>query len=82
MVGDLIVQFWNSNAAAVLRNGTDGRYQIIGRTLIVKDLYDFDWDTPRNRDLFQTNSSNTVDLAMNLTTLARLSLDSVQLGNH
>jgi hypothetical protein len=82
MVGDLIVQFWNSNAAAVIRNGTDGRYQIIGRTLIVKDLYDFDWDTPGNWDLFQMNSSNTIDLAMNLTTLTRLSLDSVQLGHH
>lgn len=52
MVGDLIVQFWNSNAAAVIRKGTDGHYQIIGRTLIVKDLYDFDWDALRNWDLF------------------------------
>ena len=79
-VGDLIVQFWNTNTAAVLRNGTDG-LQIIGRPLIVKDLDDFDFDIPRNRALFQANSSDTIDLAMSLTTLTRLSLDSVQLGN-
>lgn len=78
--GDLIAQYWNTNAAVVLRNGTNGNLETIGRALIVRELYDFDWDAPRDIALFQ-NASNTVDLAMSLSTLTRLSLDSVYLDH-
>ncbi|KAG4439850.1 hypothetical protein IFR05_004663 [Cadophora sp. M221] len=81
-VGDKLVQFSNTNSVAVVRNGTDGEYEIIGRALIVKDLNEFDWDTPRNRALFQADLSHTIDLLMSVSTLTKLSLDSVQLGNH
>jgi hypothetical protein len=80
MVGDLICQFWNSNAAAIIRVGTDSMYHVIGRALIVQNPESFEWDVPRNRTTFRLPSSNTVDLPLDLTTLTRLTLDSVQLG--
>jgi hypothetical protein len=81
MVGDLICQLWNSNAAAVVRLGTDGMAHIIGRALIVQNLDNFGWDVQRNRTIFRLPSSSTIDLRMDLTTLTRLTLDSARLGN-
>jgi hypothetical protein len=80
MVGDLICQFWNSNAAVVVRLGTDGMPHVIGRALIVQDLDNFEWDVPRNRTIFRLLSSSTIDLTLDLITLTRLTLDSVRLG--
>jgi hypothetical protein len=81
MVGDLICQLWNSNAAVVVRLGTDSMTHIIGRALIVQNLDSFEWDVPRNRTIFRLPSSSTIDLRMDLTTLTRLTLDSARLGN-
>ena len=80
MVGDLICQFWNTNAAAVVRPGTDGMLHIIGKALFVQDLNSFEWDVPRNRTIFRLPSS-TIDLTLDLTTLTQLTLDSVRLGD-
>jgi hypothetical protein len=41
IVGDLICQFWNSNAAAIIRVRTDGIYHVIRRALIVQNPESF-----------------------------------------
>jgi hypothetical protein len=81
IVDDLICQFWNSNAAVVVRLGTDGIAHIIGRALIVQNLDSFEWDAPKNRAIFRLPSSSKINLRMDLTTLTRLTLDSARLGS-
>ncbi|KAH7017178.1 heterokaryon incompatibility protein-domain-containing protein [Ilyonectria destructans] len=75
---DLIIQFWGSNSVLVVRNGTDGHHDFIGRALIVKDD-DFDWDSPRDSEFFQGDSSPAIDLEVSFANLTLLSLDGVQL---
>ncbi|KAL5312856.1 hypothetical protein ACEPPN_019282 [Leptodophora sp. 'Broadleaf-Isolate-01'] len=91
--GDLICQFWNSNACAVLRRPTpagrfsrfwttkftEPRYELVGRAAIVSTGGDVDWDVPKDKDRFKDTSSVAVELALSLTDLTRLSLDTVNL---
>ncbi|CAM1511753.1 Fc.00g092660.m01.CDS01 [Cosmosporella sp. VM-42] len=76
--GDLIVQFWGSNAALVIRRGMEEQYRLIGRALVVRSD-GFDWDAPKEKNDFLDTSSATVELQLRLTELTMLSLDSIKL---
>ena len=75
--GDVIVQFLDSDAALVVRSRVDGGYQLVGRALVVKG-YEFDWDRPRDRTLFQPNSSVSLELSLDIVTLTSLTLDTLR----
>jgi Heterokaryon incompatibility protein (HET) len=78
-VGDLIVQFWNSNASAVFRRSGVGHYHVIGRAGIVKRGDTHDFDVPLEKESFDTNAAGGIDLSMDIAMLTRLSLDTVDL---
>jgi hypothetical protein len=83
--GDLICQFWNSNACAVLRKTNPGlrpQYEIVGRAAIVSRDESVDWEVTIDKVRFATSglfNSNIVDLPVSLMTITRLSLDTVNL---
>ncbi|KAH0538176.1 hypothetical protein FGG08_005234 [Glutinoglossum americanum] len=77
--GDFLCQFWNSTASALLRQGADGTYRVIGRLGIVGDGEAIDWDMPMDRDAFSQTSKGATDLTIDILTLTRLSLDTVNL---
>ncbi|KAE9376518.1 hypothetical protein N431DRAFT_435819 [Stipitochalara longipes BDJ] len=77
VVGDTICQFWNSSASAVLRQDADGFYQVIGRAGIVQYGESTDWDVPLHNDIFEEQLGRAVDLVVDIVTLTRLSLDTV-----
>lgn len=77
--GDLIVQFWNSNSALVVRRGQDGSLNPIGRALVVR-AGGFEWNIPKSKEMFREGSPNAVDLWVSLANLTALSLDSMKLG--
>jgi hypothetical protein len=79
-VGDIICQFWNSSASAVLRQRANGDYDIIGRASIVREGENIDWDVPTRSDIFSRSSEGAVDLRMDITMLTRLSFNTVILG--
>lgn len=83
-VGDFIVQFWNSSASAVVRReGLRPKYQIIGRSAIVKEGNANNFDVPLEREPFYATASRkvggTIDLQMDIENLTQLSLDTVNL---
>jgi hypothetical protein len=78
-VGDLVCQFWNTNTAAVIRKRSDGLYHIIGRAVVIRQLTHPGWDVPRNKAMFRSWSSSSVDLNIDLATLTLLTLDSIEL---
>jgi hypothetical protein len=52
MPGDIICQFWNVEAAAVLRPHGNGSYRYIGRAAIVGNTEE--WDKPTNLNSFNS----------------------------
>lgn len=76
-VGDILCQFWFSNAVAVLRRTAAGGYDVVGRAVMVRDGNKADWDVPTDRGLFQPSSLASVVLSLDIETLTRLSLDTV-----
>jgi len=78
-VGDKIVQFWNSSASAVVREESKGKYELIGRAGVIKDRESDDWDVPLDQSLFGVNSSSAVEVEMDIMTLTKLTLDTVDL---
>ncbi|CAI6331667.1 unnamed protein product [Periconia digitata] len=89
--GDVVVQFWNSRACAVVRemphssgglreeDPTPPRYELIGRASIVTSGTDADWDVPRDKRAFGLFSRDVLNLNVTLDELTRLSLDTVNL---
>lgn len=84
--GDFIVQFWNSNACAVLRKAKGGfrpRFEIVGRASIVGRDENADWDVPADKTRFAKrgifNQGKVIDLPVSMRTLTLLSLDTVNL---
>lgn len=76
-VGDTICQFWNSSASAVLRQDIDGVYHVIGRAGIVQYGESNNWDVPKDKKMFDESSNSGIDIAVNIMTLTRLSMDTV-----
>jgi hypothetical protein len=81
-VGDIICQFWNSSASAVLRQRPNGDYDIVGRAGMVREGENIDWDVPIRSDIFSCSSERAVDLRMDIMVLTRLSFNSVILGRN
>lgn len=88
-VGDYIVQFFNSTSSAVVQHSAR-EYIIVGRAGVVKEGYSHDWDIIDDISVFlettldQHTKGNAVTLGMNINTLTKLNLNSIQLrdGNH
>lgn len=89
-IGDLICQFWNSSAAAVVRvSPYDGSLRVIGRAGVVSAGVDEDedreqrgsrdWVIRRNKKLFATGAPNSVELIVDWRMLTRLSFDTMVL---
>lgn len=76
-VGDIICQFWNSSASAVLRRRVNGVLDIVGRAAVITEGEEIEWDRPTDRELFGQNAHNAVDLGLGIAQLTRLSLDTV-----
>lgn len=81
--GDLIVQFWNSSAAAVVRRensgyfGGNGFFRIIGRAgVITQGEGGWAWDVPQDRESFR-DVSKKIDLVLDQRMLIRLSWNTV-----
>lgn len=78
-IGDTIVQFWNTNASAVVRIRRDGFPKIIGRAGVVKEGCNIGWDIPRDLDTFSVSTENAIDLSMDLAMLTYLSFNILHL---
>jgi hypothetical protein len=72
---DIICQFWNVEAAAVLRPHGNDSYRYIGRAVIVGNAEE--WDRPADIDSF--NSTKVLALAISLNELTHLSFGTVNL---
>ncbi|KAK6083220.1 HET domain-containing protein [Seiridium cupressi] len=79
LIGDVLCQFWNSPAVAVLRRRVHGVYDVVGRGAVVKHGDAIDWDTPTNRTQFDLASNGTIQFRLDLETLNHLSFDVVNL---
>ena len=75
MPGDIICQFWNVEAAAVLRPHGNGSYRYNSRAAIVGNAEE--WDKPTDINSF--NSTRVPALPMSLTELIHLSFGAVNL---
>jgi hypothetical protein len=73
--GDIICQFLNVKAAAVLRSNEHGSYRYIGRAFIIGNANE--WDNPTDMNRF--TSARALDLTMSLNELTHLSFDTVHL---
>jgi hypothetical protein len=78
-VGDVICQFWNSPASAVLRRSANGHLVVAGRSAVIAGGNQLRWDTPMDRSDFDLDGGNVVDLSLGMSQLTRLSLDTVLL---
>jgi hypothetical protein len=80
--GDIIVQFWNTNAVLVAREMPNETPAVIGRAGVVKDGKAMDWDAPRKKSSFEPPTATVFDHSLTLSSLTRLSLDTVCLPGH
>lgn len=77
--GDLLIQFWNTDAVLVAREKGDGKeLGLVGRAGIVKDGGVMAWDVPTRRDVFGAPLEWTFDHLISVSTLTRLTLDTIQ----
>jgi hypothetical protein len=75
--GDLIVQFWKSDAALVVRDSEkNGERVQIGRAGVVKDSGAMDWEAPSDKQLFESSES-AVEFFASVDMITRLSFDTV-----
>lgn len=76
--GDLLVQFWDTDAVLIARERGEGEEPVlVGRSGIVKDGGDMAWDEPSHRDVFEAPSEWTFDHLVSISTLTRLTLDTI-----
>lgn len=83
MIGDALVQFWNTNAVLVVRNKKHWHSpSLIGRAGIVRAGSGVDWDTPSDKAIFQAATNTRVsNFVVDMHTLTHLSFDTVWLSN-
>jgi Heterokaryon incompatibility protein (HET) len=75
--GDMLIQFWNTDAVLVAREYRDGEITIpIGRAGLIKNGGRMDWDVAKDRDAFE-HSETAFDFYSDLSVLTRLSFDTV-----
>jgi len=76
--GDLLVQFWDTDAVLVVRDTGIGKEPtLVGRAGIVKDEGIMAWDTPTLRENFEVPPELIFDHLVSLSVLTRLTLDTV-----
>lgn len=78
-VGDLVCQFWNSTASAVVRRTGDNVYKVVGRATVVQQGESLDWDVPIDYERFAYSSTELLDLKVDLGILTALSLDTIDM---
>ena len=80
--GDILCQFWNTTACAVLRpkGWSLRRYEIVGRAAIVSRTHT-GWGSSSDLggELFGVSNQKAVEVPVSLLDLTRLSLDTVNL---
>jgi hypothetical protein len=75
--GDLIVQFWKTDAALIVREGGKvGENLQIGRVGVVKDSGAMDWDVPKDKQLFESSES-ALEVFTSVDMITRLTFDTV-----
>jgi hypothetical protein len=79
MVGDMICQFWNSSASAVLRKDKHGYFQVVGRAGVVQQGNSMNWDILEDKWMFTSQSPQVIEVSVDILTLTMLSLDTVNL---
>lgn len=78
--GDILVEFWNSDAVLVARNCPDGTRPVhVGRSGLVKDEGIVDWHVATDRDFVGKAFDLSFDETISILDLTRLSLDTVLL---
>lgn len=76
--GDLVVQFWKSDAALIVRdNEKSGERVQIGRAGVVKYGGTMDWDVPKSKTLFESSDEMALEFFASVDMITRLSLDTV-----
>ncbi|KAI4192912.1 MAG: hypothetical protein LQ346_004092 [Caloplaca aetnensis] len=85
-IGDRVVQFWESSAAAIVRrdenrSADDGAEDgVVARGSIVKEGYSHDWDTPHDKGMFAIDrEGSTIRLHLDLNTLTAMTLNSLNM---
>jgi hypothetical protein len=75
--GDLVVQFWKSDATLIVRDGRENGESVqIGRAGVVKDSGAMDWDVPKDKTLFEY-SELSLEFFATVDVITRLSFDTV-----
>lgn len=82
LIGDALIQFWNTNTVLVVRERKHWHSPaLIGRAGIVKTGNGIDWDSPTDKTIFQSAGNTRVSNYMvDIQTLTRLSFDTVWLA--
>jgi hypothetical protein len=77
--GDFLIQFWNTDTVLVAREKGDSKeMSLVGRAGMVKDGGAMSWHVPTQRDVFETRSEWIFDYFISISTLTRLTLDTIQ----
>jgi hypothetical protein len=80
-IDDILVQFWNTEASAVVRRQSLGAPRIIGRSGVISHLKVGsvvpNFDISPDLDQFTSDEDSVIRLEMDMDTLTRLSLDIV-----
>lgn len=61
------------------REGWLGVWEVIGRSGIVREGYSHDWDIPEDKSKFKADEKQSITLRMDIETLTRLNLNSLDL---
>lgn len=76
--GDLLVQFWETDAVLVARERGEGEEPtLVGRAGIVKDGGIMAWGVPTNRHDFEAPSDWIFDHLVSISVLTQLTLDTI-----
>ncbi|KAL8903582.1 MAG: hypothetical protein Q9207_003833 [Kuettlingeria erythrocarpa] len=85
-MGDRVVQFWGSSAAAIVRRdenrSADDRAGdgVVARGSIVKEGYSHDWDIPQDKGKFAIEHEGfTIRLHLDVNTLTAMTLNSLDM---
>lgn len=76
MPGDLLIQYWNTDAVLVARKN-NGQIDLIGRAGVVRNGEVGGWAVTKDKQLFESPASAIVDHTLGLSNLTRLTLDTV-----
>jgi hypothetical protein len=76
MPGDMLIQYWNTDAVLVARK-TDDQIDLIGRAGIIKNGQFVGWAIAKDKSLFESQTNVVVDHTLDVLDLTKLTLDTV-----